>query len=103
MHDGEVTLHGSSIAPGIGIGLACLEELPGTIPRYRISKSSAITEQDRFHHALNIARRNLKRHIKSAHGLLDDELNQVLKAHEMMLHDQEIFERMENNIFRCAF
>ena len=100
MASGEVILHGRSIAPGIGIGIAWVEELPGEIPRYRISKSSVEKEQNRFRHALHIVKNNVKHHIELTHGLLDDELNQVLRAHEMMVQDREVAGRIENNISR---
>ena len=97
-HSGEITLAGKSISPGIGVGFAQLEELIRPVPQYEIQSSSVEAEQSRLHIAFDIARRDLKLHIKSAHGLEDGELNQVLKAHEMMLNDQEVLGSIERRI-----
>ena len=94
----ETILHGKSISPGIGIGFAWCEELIREVPRYYITNSKTKEELQRFHHALRDVKTNLHKHITSAHGDLDDDLDQVLKAHEMMLHDQEILQKIENRI-----
>jgi phosphotransferase system enzyme I (PtsI) len=96
----ETVLHGSSISPGIGIGLAWREELLEEMSHYHISKSKIKEELERFHHALHDVKTNIHNHITSAHGDLDDYLDQVLKAHEMMLHDQDILQKIENRITR---
>jgi phosphoenolpyruvate-protein phosphotransferase (PTS system enzyme I) len=96
----ETVLYGKSISPGIGIGVAWREELLQQISHYRISQSKTKEELKRFHHALHDVKANLHNHITSAHGDLSDDLNQVLKAHEMMLYDQDILQKIENRIAR---
>ena len=98
MNRDETTLRGRSIAPGIGIGISWKEELQGEIPKYHISKTSVKNEKNRLRRALHMVRQDLRYHISSAHGLPNDELHQVLKAHQMMVRDQEVVGRMEDRI-----
>ena len=45
-----------------------------------------------------MVRKELSHHIESAHGSLNDERSQILKAHEMMLDDKPVMERIEDRI-----
>lgn len=97
---GEVRLHGQSISPGIGTGICCLEERMRGIPRHHIPNSSVEANQARLHDSLDIARHNLEQHVKEAHKLWDDDLSRILKAHEMMLQDQDFIRKVEIRIAR---
>lgn len=94
----EVTLKGTSISPGIGIGISCLEESPSYIPKHRIDQSSIKAEQNRLYNTLKIARRQLRFHIKATHNILDEDLTRILKFHEIMLNDQDFLGNVERRI-----
>ena len=53
-----------------------------------------------MHDSLDIARHNLEQHVKEAHKLWDDDLSRILKAHEMMLQDQDFIRKVEIRIAR---
>jgi phosphotransferase system enzyme I (PtsI) len=94
----EIILDGYAISPGIGFGIAFLEELVETPAHTTIDPSMVYSEKQRFQYALNVVRKNVKTHIKEAHSEMDEELGQILKAHEMMLYDQDVLERVEKRI-----
>ena len=94
----EKTLRGETVASGIGIGYAVLEEVLKKVPSYRIEDAMIAVEQERFHAALRDVRRNLAHHIRTAHGSATDEFAQILRAHEMMLDDQVVIGRVERRI-----
>ena len=53
-----------------------------------------------MHDSLDIARHDLEQHVKGAHKLWDDDLSRILKAHEMMLQDQDFIRKVEIRIAR---
>jgi phosphotransferase system enzyme I (PtsI) len=101
MHKGknqEVRLSGRTISSGIAIGFACLEELNEEIPRYAISIDETDAELERLEWARDVLQENLLEHILLAHSACDEDMENVLKYHEMMLQDESLFQKIEADI-----
>ncbi len=94
----EIVLSGYPISPGITVGRAFLETLANPPAYSTIDESEVEAEKKRFRQALEEVRKNVKQHIKDIHNQISEDLNQILRAHEMMLYDEEILKKIEKRI-----
>lgn len=86
----EEVLGGRIVAAGLAAGTALIEDETVPVPRHKIPADRVQEEQGRLSRALEALRRNLRYHIEADHGADDSDLQQVLRAHEMMLADEEL-------------
>ncbi len=94
----EIRLPGRIISPGITRGQACMEDLDREVPRRRITPEEVDEELDRLEQAREGLRANLREHILLAHTGADEDMENILRFHEMMLGDEEFFSRIRADI-----
>ena len=94
----ETRLEGYPISPGIAVGLVFKETLAVTPTYTTIDASQVEAEKKRFREALEEVRNSVKQHIADIHNQMNEELNQILRAHEMMLYDEDILQKIEVRI-----
>ncbi|MCF7948832.1 MAG: phosphoenolpyruvate--protein phosphotransferase [Spirochaetia bacterium] len=94
----ETRIEGYPISPGIAVGQVFQETLTITPSYTTIDASQVEAEKKRFREALQEVRNNVKQHISDIHNQMNEELNQIIRAHEMMLYDEDILQKIEARI-----
>lgn len=94
----EVVFHGTSMSPGIGFGTACVLDVSHEIHHKSISDKSVLREKERLYRVVEDAKAQVGSHVKTAHHILDEDLTRILKAHEMMLEDEDFIQNVERRI-----
>lgn len=94
----ELVLQGISMSPGVSIGSSNILDVTHEIPRKHLSAGAAEKEKKRFAEALEHAKNQVGSHVKTAHHILDEDLTRILKAHEMMLEDEDFIHNVERRI-----
>lgn len=97
-------IRGRIISPGVAFGYAYSEE-PYHPPHSRsvIEPQEAAEEIRRLNKAIHLVRNHLETHVRSFHSPAEEDLQQILAAHLMVLDDRgffaSIFERIETRFF----
>jgi len=91
-------MSGRIISSGIAVGIACLEEFNEEIPRCVISPGETEAELTRLELARGMLQENLLEHILLAHSACDEDMENILKSHQMMLQDEGFFEKIQADI-----
>ena len=96
--DDEVTLEGVTICPGIGISFAHILNPEIEIVREIIEPEFVPTEQERYTRAVGIAHEQLRAHVEEAHEGFFSQAGVILKAHEVMLADEQFHDNVRKRI-----
>ena len=86
----ETVLRGATICPGIGIGAVRSVDLEIAIARDVIEPARVSAERQRYRRAVRTLGERLHQHIEQYHEDSLPEAGAVLKAHEMMLNDEDL-------------
>ena len=95
----EHELLGRTIARGIGFGYVHVEHTaPGPTQPRRIPPHAVQEEVERLRDALARVREHIEEHVRQFHSPTDEELEQVLGTHLLMLEDHHFFAHIEERI-----
>lgn len=94
----ELVLSGRIIAPGIAFGYAHFDEVLPSVSSAGIGPTEVDTEIDRLKSAVSIAHRNLEVHIRELHDPSEEDFQQILSSHLLMLDDREFLSSVVNRI-----
>jgi phosphoenolpyruvate-protein phosphotransferase (PTS system enzyme I) len=86
----EAIVRGVTICPGIDVGTVRLVDPETTIARDVIEPPRVSAEQQRYRRAVRTLGEQLHQHIEQYHEDSSSEAGAVLKAHEMMLNDEDL-------------
>jgi len=96
--DREVILKGTTICPGIGIGIVRCVDPETVIARKVIEPGHVSVEQERYSRAVRTVGEQLHQHIEEYHGVSVSQATTILNAHEMMLNDEDLHNRVVEHI-----
>jgi len=94
----EVILKGTTICPGIGIGIVRCVDPETVIARNVIEPGRVSVEQERYSRAVRTVGEQLHQHIEEYHGVSVSQVTTILNAHEMMLNDEDLHNRVVERI-----
>ena len=94
----EVTLEGTTICPGIGIGEARILSEDINVPRIQIGSGRVDDEQKRYTRAIQTVIDNLDTHIEDRHDRSLYNTQQIFKVHELMAKDEQFHGAVLNRI-----
>jgi len=96
---GPLRLEGRVISPGVALGCARVEQpfsfmsVPSTI-----TAADVEVEIDRLHQATELVREHLEEHVLDVHSPAQEDLEQIVAAHILVLDDAPFFESIEEHI-----
>ena len=94
----EVTLKGTTICPGIGIGTAHAPDREVIVARDSIGAENVLAEHARYARAVQNVADRLREHLHDGHTDTTPDATLILKAHEVMLADEEYHDRVRARI-----
>ena len=94
----EVTLKGTTICPGIGIGTAHAPGREVAVARRAIGAENVAREHARYARAVQNVADRLREHVRDVHGAPLHDAELILKAHEIILADEELHRRVRERI-----
>lgn len=97
-NDREAILRGVTICPGIGIGTIRAVDRETSIARDVIEPARVSAEQQRYRRAVRTLGEQLHQHIEQYHEDSPSEASAVLRAHEMMLNDEDLHNNVSERI-----
>jgi phosphotransferase system enzyme I (PtsI) len=99
----EVVLHGIPASPGIAIGPLHVMARGFSAPEvYEIDEADVPHEQERFHAALDVTKRQLMELQHRLEALAGNNEGEIFEAHQMLLEDRSVVDRVDEAIAeRC--
>jgi len=94
----EFIVSGRIIAPGIAFGFVHFDEVLPPVSSVGIGADEVDTEIDRLKNAVSIVHRDLETHIREFHDPAEEDFQQILSSHLLMLDDREFFSSVFNGI-----
>lgn len=85
----EIVLRGVTICPGVGIGTVRLVDQELDAVKYVLQPAQVLGEQKRYRLAVTTIGERLRQHIEQYHEGSASQSSALLRAHEMMLNDEE--------------
>jgi len=94
----ELILEGVTICPGIGISSAHVLNPEIEVAKKVIEPDRVPVEQQRYTRAVKMVHEQLREHVEEAHEGLFSQAGVILKAHEVMLADEQFHDNVRKRI-----
>lgn len=87
MHE-QITLNGTVICPGIGLGQVVFVDTEVAVPQRQIAAADVAVEQERYTQAAGAALQRVREHVKATHHDAPEHGSVVIAAHSAIYRDQ---------------